>query len=145
MAITWQSVPDYDVFDFGLFEDTSWNCDQWVEYHKALKSHFGAERAKFIWEKAFFQGAYDWNAKSGQLDCRTFNSAFRSYAKKEELDTYSSAGIFAPILNAVGATKDLASVLTNVVSGRSGKVILYSAIAVVGAVALFKAYKYATK
>jgi len=143
MAITWQSVPDYDVWDFGLKKDTYWNCSQWVEYHKALKSHFGAARAKFIWESAYSAG--DWNSKSSQLDCRTFDTAFRSYCAKEKLDTYASAGIFAPVLNAIGAGKDLASSLTNLVSGKSGKVILYGAVAVVGAVVLFKTYKYATK
>jgi len=55
-AITHESTPDYD--DWGI--DTWWNCDQWIEWHKALKSTFGTNEANRIWMEAWNkQGFFD--------------------------------------------------------------------------------------
>jgi len=137
MAITWNSVPDYDTWG----SDSAWNCSQWTEWHKTLKAHFGSQRAKFIWESAYAEGTLG----ASHTDCRTFNTAFRDYAKKEGLDTYASASFLSPVLNAIGGAKDFATGVTNLFSGKSGKVILYGAVGVVGLVVLYKTYKYATK
>ena len=106
-----------------------------------MKAHFGAARAKFIWESAYAEGTLG----ASHTDCRTFNTAFRDYAKKEGLDTYASASFLAPVLNAFGSAKDFTTGITNLFSGKSGKVILYGAVGVVGLVVLYKTYKYATK
>ena len=112
MAVnTWNIVPDYD--NWG--RDTKWECDEWIAWHKRLKAHFGAERAKLIWNYAYAQGS----AFSSHLDCRTFNSAFRKYAREEGLDTYASVKIpFIPqVLNISGSGFELLDDTSNVISG----------------------------
>jgi hypothetical protein len=99
IVTTWNVVPDYDTWGI----DTSWNCDNWVQWHKELKKRFGGEKANSIWNYAF--SLQSDGAKA--FDCRTFNSAFRSYMTQESLDPYASAGVFSLILKPVGAGGDL--------------------------------------
>lgn len=137
MAVnTWNIVPDYDRWG----SDSWWNCDEWIAWHKRLKAHFGAERAKLIWNYAYAQGS----EFSGHWDCRTFNSAFRSYARAEGLDTYASVKIpFIPqVLNIAGSGIEILDDTSNVISGVGDsiasvfggkgttlKVIIYGALA----------------
>lgn len=111
MAIitTWDIAPDYD--KWGV--DTYWTCDNWVQWHKQLKSHFGKEKAIAIWNYAYAQqGMFE-----SALDCRTFNKAFRDYVKQEELDPYANVGAMAIILKPIGAGSDVVYGASDVVSG----------------------------
>ncbi len=116
VVTTWNIVPDYD--QWGV--DTSWSCDNWVQWHKELKKRFGGEKANAIWNYAYsLQGDF-----SSALDCRTFNSAFRTYMAQEGLDPYASAGAFALILKPIGAGTDLvgsaSELISNIGKGISG-------------------------
>ena len=128
MAVTtWNIVPDYDQWG----KDTYWDCAEWIAWHKRLKEHFGSERANLIWNYAYAQGTLF----ASHLDCRTTNSAFRSYARQENLDTYASVKIpiIPQILNITGSGIELLDDTSNVVSsvgdgiasffGGNGKVI----------------------
>ena len=131
MAVTtWNIVPDYDKWG----KDSSWNCDDWVSWHKHLKDHFGKERANIIWNYAYAQGTQF----ASHWDCRTFNSNFRAYVKKEGLDPYASVGIplLPQLLDVSGSLFDFTTGIANTISeigntmggGKFVKIALYSAL-----------------
>lgn len=100
-VINWNTVPDYD--EWGI--DNFWSCQEWITWHKRLVEHFGKQSANEIWNYAY--------AKSGNLssnlDCRTFNSAFRKYVSENGLSPYENAGIVAPVLQGYGTAGDIVS------------------------------------
>jgi hypothetical protein len=110
MVTTWNIAPNYDQWGW----DEWWNCDDWITWHKQLKAHFGEERARLIWNYAYAQGTMG----AGHWDCRTFNSGFRSYASKNNLDTYASikVPILPQVLNLSGAAFDVVNGITETVS-----------------------------
>lgn len=113
MAVTsWNSVPDYD--EWG--KDSYWSCDDWMRWHGLLKEHFGAEKARYIWNYAYKQGTMF----AAHGDCRTFNSNFRAYAQKNNLDTYAGTGILGPVLNVFGGALDLIDGIGDTISGVAG-------------------------
>ena len=115
MAVTtWNTVPNYD--EWG--SDTYWSCEDWIQYHKLLKQHFGEERAKYIWEFAYGQGTDG----ASHWDCRTSNNAFRKYASSEKLNMYSSAGLFSIILKPVGVGFDIVNDTSDAISGISSEI-----------------------
>lgn len=119
MAVTnWNTAPDYDQWG----SDTWWNCNDWILWHKFLKEKFGQSKANFIWDYAFSQSG----SLSGNLDCRTLDSSFRSYVKKNGLNPFANAGIFTPVLQGAGTIKDVTGTAIdttgNVASGILGTV-----------------------
>lgn len=122
MAITtWNIVPNYD--EWG--NDTYWSCDDWIQWHKLLKAHFGEEKARYIWTTAYSKGTMG----AAHWDCRTFNTTFRDYASKNKLDTYASAGILSSVLNVAGGALDVFDSVGDFISGlgaglgKAGKVV----------------------
>jgi hypothetical protein len=110
MAVTnWNVAPDYD--EWG--KDSSWDCADWIQWHKLLKAKFGKDKAKYIWEYAYSRGTQF----ASHYDCRTFNSDFRSYVSKEGLDPYASAGLFRLVLKPSGAAFDVVDSASDVVTG----------------------------
>jgi hypothetical protein len=73
--------------------DDVWSCADWMQWHKSLRSKYGLENAnyKFMleWENLA--------TGSSAIDCRTFNTAFRSYMNSVGLldALYSGIGIIA--------------------------------------------------
>lgn len=123
MAVTtWNTAPNYD--EWG--PDSSWNCDDWIQWHRLLKIKFGSVKANYIWNYAYAQGTLG----ASHYDCRTLNTAFRNYVAKEGLNPYESAGIFGPILNVVGGAGDLVSGSGDFLSsiGKNLKTIGYIAL-----------------
>lgn len=108
IVTTWNVVPDYDTWGV----DTSWTCDNWIQWHKELKKRFGGEKANAIWNYAFSLQSDGANG----FDCRTFNSSFRSYMTQENLDPYASAGVFSLILKPIGAGTDLITSSSEIIS-----------------------------
>lgn len=115
--VKWDSVPDYD--DWG--PDSWWECIEWKSWFYALKTHFGRDTAKSIW-------VYGWNKQgfgSGGLDCRSFDSEFRSFLKKEDLEDAAGANILGSAFDilkgietaAVGASKTLKYVAPALIIG----------------------------
>jgi hypothetical protein len=135
---TWNTAPDYDQWG----NDTSWNCNDWILWHKLLKDKFGENKAKFMWDYAFAQSG----SLSSNLDCRTLNSSFRTYVKENGLDPFANAGIFAPVLQGAGTIQDVVggslSGITSFFSGNNIKNILN--IVAIGAVVVGGIYAYKT-
>jgi hypothetical protein len=111
--ITWNSVPDYD--EWGI--DTSWNCNDWISWHKRLSEHFGEGTATEIWNYAFSKST----DLSSNLDCSSFNTDFRNYVKQHGLKPNSDL-----ITETLGTTTDILSgalgTTSNVASGVFGTV-----------------------
>ena len=100
-VINWNTVPDYD--EWGV--DNWWSCEDWITWHKKLVEHFGKKIANDIWNYAFAKSGN----LSGNLDCRTFNSSFRTYVSSNGLEPYANAGILTPVLEGYGTASDLVS------------------------------------
>jgi uncharacterized membrane protein (DUF2068 family) len=133
MAVTtWNTAPDYD--EWGI--DDSWDCNDWMQWHKLLKAKFGKEKAKYIWDYAYAQGT----TGASHFDCRTFNTSFREYARKEGLDTYASAGIFAPVLDITGSGIEVVGGASNFV-GSIGKNLKWLGWVAVGGVVIYAGFK----
>jgi hypothetical protein len=122
MAVTtWNTVPNYD--EWG--NDTFWSCEDWMQWHKLLKGHFGEEKARYIWNTAYSKGTMG----AAHWDCRTFNTAFRDYASKNKLETKASAGIFSPVIGITGGILDVVDGVGDFFSGvskglgKAGKVV----------------------
>jgi hypothetical protein len=98
-VINWNTVPDYD--EWGV--DSWWNCQEWIMWHKTLVQKFNKPTANDIWNYAFAKSG----SLSGNLDCRTFNSAFRQYVRDNGLSPYQNAGIFTPVLQGYGTASDI--------------------------------------
>lgn len=102
--ITENSTPNLD--DWGW--DKYWNANDWMEWHKIMKSKKGKVYADstFIswWNKQTFGAS--------PADAVTFNSRFREFLKKEDLYDAVANLIQKPI----GAVNDLISSGSNVVS-----------------------------
>jgi len=133
---TWDVAPDYD--DWGF--DSSWDCEDWIIWHKLLLEKFGKEKAKFVWDYAYAKSG----ALSSNLDCRTFNSNFRDYVRKNGLDPFANSGVFQTVLQGYGTVADTASGildgLSSFMSGNTIKTILN--VALIGAVGLGGFYVY---
>lgn len=133
---TWNTAPDYD--QWGI--DTSWSCEDWIQWHKELKNHFGQSTANDIWNYAFANSGN----LSSNLDCRTFNSSFRIYVEKNKLEPYANAGVFSPVLKTYGTVTDVfegaLSSVSSFFGGSAFKNVLN--IALIGGVVFGGAYLY---
>ena len=139
MAVkTWNTAPDYD--EWGV--DEFWSCEDWIQWHRLLLEKFDKQKAKILWEYAYAKSG----GLSSNLDCRTFNSTFRNYARTNGLDTYGNAGIFAPVLQGYGTLADVSSGILGGVGSffttKTTKTIL--TIVAIGAVAFGGMYAYKT-
>jgi len=105
--ITAESVPDLD--DWGW--DDYWDCHHWIEWYKKVKQKYGRKQARSTFLTY-------WNLQTigaHGIDCRSFNKAFREFAKKEKLfdELYSGVGVIA---QPIGAVTDVVSSGTKAVS-----------------------------
>lgn len=132
--ITADSVPDLD--DWGI--DDYWTCSDWTTWHTKMKDKFGKQVAnqRFLaaWEQQTF-GAH-------AIDCRSFNTAFRDYARANGFfdALYSGIGVIA---QPIGVGTDLVSATGETISSigkgvsRTAKVTSYILPAVIIIVAAF--------
>jgi hypothetical protein len=135
IVTTWNIVPDYD--EWG--SDSSWTCDNWMQWHNELKKKFGVEKAKLIWEYAYAEGS----AFSSHWDCRSFNAKFRAYVNTEKLDPYAKLGAISLIVKPIGVGTDVATGVFDFVSsvGRNTKTILTLGLVGLAGFFIYKAYK----
>lgn len=145
------STPDYD----GWGVDTHWTCEDWVNWHKALVEKYGKEQADEMWVSAWLAGlscvsggtctaeGSNYFFDSVPIDCRTFNSTFRSYIQKGENKKLYGAvysGIGGVIATPLGWAADVGS---GVGSGfKAMKVIIPLAIVGVSGMFLYWGYKH---
>jgi len=135
---TWNTAPDYDQWG----NDTQWDCNDWILWHKFLVGKFGKTKANFMWDYAFSQSG----TLSSNLDCRSFNSDFRDYVRKNDLNPFANSGIFQPVLQGVGTIQDVTggvlSGFSSFFSGNNVKNILN--IVAIGGVIFGGLYVYKT-
>lgn len=139
MAVTnWNTAPDYDQWG----SDTWWNCSDWILWHKLLKEKFGQNKANFIWNYAYSQSGN----LSGNLNCRTFDSSFRSYVQKNQLNPYANAGIFTPVLQGTGTIQDVSGGILGGISSvfTSNNVKKIFTVLTIGALVVGGLYAYKT-
>jgi len=104
--ITADSIPDLDEWFWqGGWNDTRWNCSDWISWHKANKRKYGKNTADQKFSKW-------WNKQTmgaSALDCRTTDSAFRSYIERNGLYgvVWEGAGVFENVLSPIGAGGDI--------------------------------------
>lgn len=139
MAVTtWDTAPDYDQWGY----DTHWSCNDWILWHKFLKDKFGQNKANFIWNYAFSESGN----LSSNLNCRTFDSSFRSYVQKNQLNPFANAGIFAPVLQGAGTIQDVTGGILGGVSSvfTTSNVKKIFTLLTIGAVVIGGLYAYKT-
>lgn len=122
-----------------------WVCSDWITFFKELKNKYGEQKAKEYWSwwwtlglSVSAGGQGDPRAGSGlvydsvPLDCRSFDSDFRSFITKHNLsDTvYKGLGV---ITKPIGFASDIVKDVTSAVTSTS-KIIKYGvpALLVVG-------------
>lgn len=130
--ITADSTPDYDSWG----PDTYWSCDQWIQYHKALKEKWGQDKANKIWLDAFekqdsFEHAYNW--------CK-YDAAFADYFAKQGL---SVGNIFSKIVNSGGKLVDAVSNVASTASSSTNalKFVGPALVVTAGILLIFWGYK----
>lgn len=112
--ITADTIPDLD--DWGF--DSFWDCIDWIEWHKIMKSVKGKQVA----DATFLQY---WNMQSTGahgIDCRSLNNGFRDYFRSQNLldSLYSGIGVIAQPIGTAGDVAGAAGdVISNVASTAS--------------------------
>ena len=74
--VIWSSAP---VFDKWGIQASYWGCYEWQKWHSELKRHFGKKTADETW-------LYAWDLQTmgaSPLDCRSFNSDFKKFLRRE--------------------------------------------------------------
>ena len=126
------STPDYD--NWG--PDSWWTAQDWVTWHRSLKSKYGLDKANAIFINAWQKQGIG----ASPLNARSFDTSFRDYAKSNGFFDglyYGLGGVAKPI----GTATD---VVTGVTEGISTTAALTKYILPIAAVALayfaFQAY-----
>ena len=80
------------------------------------------------------------------MNCRTFDSSFRSYVSKNGLNPFANAGIFAPVLQGAGTIQDVTGSVFGGVSSffTTSNVKNIITIVSIGAVVVGGLYAYKT-
>ena len=123
--ITADSQPVYD--KWGFWEGEYWKCVEWTEWFYALKNKYGKDEARRMWSEG-------WNNQtelSNPIDCRSHDSLFIEFLKKEDLWEAAYQGIGGIVVKTAVGTKE---VIEDVVKGAGG--------IVTGAANTGKALKY---
>jgi hypothetical protein len=103
------ALPDYD----GLGWDSQWSAADWMTWHAALVGKFGIDEANTRFITAWQGGSF---FESAPLDARTFNSAFREFARKNGILDALYFGLGA-IAKPLGAANDVLDTVTAIGGG----------------------------
>lgn len=110
-VITADSTPVLD----GWGWDDYWNCNDWITWHKAMKAAYGPEYANSNFLQHYHQGGFG----ASNYDCRTFNSAFKTYAKENGFydGLFSGIGIIMqPVSGIISVGSNLGETVINTTS-----------------------------
>lgn len=122
-TITADSIPDYDEWGY----DSYWSCDDWINWHKALKAKFGKTSADKTWTEAWnkqdgFESNYNW--------CK-YQGVFNTYVKAENLNaTWWLPNILNNVTGVAEDASDAAKNVSNVIKVIIPVVVIGAAIAV---------------
>lgn len=75
--ITYDSIPDIDEWGW----DTFWSCENWIQWHKALKDHYKSNQANILWVNG-------WNLSdsTGHETLCLLDPSFSYYFKNQGID-----------------------------------------------------------
>lgn len=107
--ITWTSTPLYD--EWGWWGDY-WKCNDWMEWHRALKNRFGLNEANRIFITAYHKAGFG----AASYDCRTFNPDFIKYAKENGFYSALFIGLAGIIMQPVSNVVNTGSTAVNTVN-----------------------------
>lgn len=101
------STPAYDGWGWADY----WDCYDWITWHKALTAKYGVAQAN-----ATFLQAWDKQDTffAAPVDCRSFNSEFKQYAKDN--------GFYDGLFSGIGAIAQPIAAGTSVVTAASNLV-----------------------
>jgi hypothetical protein len=129
VPVTADSHPTYDSWG----PDNAWTCTEWVDWHKAMTTKYGATVAddRFVaaWKDGLsrFAGGKGVAPGSGAvfdavpLDCRTLNDAFRAYVSaRPNLYAAVFSGVTGSVMSVANAAQDVAKKTANVISNNPG-------------------------
>lgn len=95
------AIPLYNdnILKFWNWFDSVWGCNDWMTWHKSMVKSFGKTKA----DNRFMQYWDDLATGSSAIDCRTFNSSFRTYMRSVGLldALYSGLGVIAQPIGGV--------------------------------------------
>lgn len=111
--ITENSIPNLDEWGW----DTFWDCIDWIEWHKIMKSKKGKEYADATFLQYWNMGTMGAHV----ADCRSFDQSFREYMKNENLLSSLYSGIGA-LATPIGTGGDVLTSALNTI-GFSAKAI----------------------
>jgi len=129
-------APTYAIYTDFFRKVDVWTCGDWITFFNKLKTQYGEEKAKEFWSywwnlglSKSAGGMGDPRAGSGfaydsvPLDCRSFDSDFRAFINKYDLDdvVYRGLGIIA---KPIGGAMDVVEDIGGAISGTS-KVLKY--------------------
>lgn len=143
-TITADSKPVYCYFG----GEGCWTCNDLIVWHKALVAKYGLDKANQIFLDSWNN---DTPVVCEQLDCRSFDSAFREYAKANGLFSglYNNVGIIAQPIGYVGdLVNTTATALSNIVGAGANtakvlKYVLPTIIIIIAVVGIFYLVKNA--
>lgn len=95
------ATPDYDAWGW----DDYWGCIDWEIWHGSLKAKYGKQKADYTWIQAWDNSG----AFAGNLSCRSLDSRFRTFLKKEGLMDAAFSGLAAWLARPIGAGTDVVS------------------------------------
>ena len=130
-----------------------WGCTEWINWHKSMVQKYGLQKANDRFIDAWLDGlsvvaggrgnapGSNYIVDSVPLDCRSFNSNFRDYIKKNQaLYDVVYSGIAGTIVKPIGATVDVVDNVSGGITNVS-KVIRYGLPIIIILIAGIYAYK----
>lgn len=110
------SQPVYDAWGYGDY----WQCEDWMKWYDELRKVYSSSESDYIWSKAWLDGVSSVSGGNGTaaganyivdsvpLDCRTFNTNFKSFLDKNtNLKSVVYSGIGGLIAKPLGLGTDV--------------------------------------
>lgn len=101
------STPDYDSWG----PDSWWTAQDWLTWHRALKSAYGLDEANRIFVTAWQQQGFG----ASPLDARSFDTSFRDYARTNGFLDALYYGLGA-LVRPIGTVTDVTGAVSDGVS-----------------------------
>lgn len=110
------AIPLYNssIFKFWNWFDTTWSCIDWMNWHRSMVKKYGNSTGGYT-QSNFLKHWNNLAMASGAIDCRSFNTTFRSYMSKVGLldSLYDGIGIIAkPIGGIISAADNIGGGIT---------------------------------
>lgn len=109
MAIDTNILPDYD----------AWSKDDWINFHRILKSKFGRENANKVWSQFFNNKPIGWTRDHVYTADPEFKKYFGSQGITFDASFYSQLDRIGGFLSSIPAGIKTTAIIVGVVGGTS--------------------------